>query len=105
MARRTADEDETTNEIVAKLENEEEDEETRPFPGGGRFSVSRARRTTREGWRVRRRAGGRVERKAEKRRVTNARDASPVERERKSTKTVSNQARRESSRRMTRLTE
>ena len=104
----SADEDgETTNEIVAKLENEEEDEEDEtvsPEAVVAKVCRERVERLVKTGSCDAALAGV-VERKAVEKvmaRHVNARDASFVERERKSIeKLVSNQARRESSRRMT----
>ena len=107
----SADEDgETTNEIVAKLERrsreeeEEEDETVSPEAVVAKVCRERVERLVKAGACDAALAGV-VERKAVEKvmaRHVNARDASFVERERKSIeKLVSNQARRESSRRMT----
>ena len=107
----SADEDgETTNEIVAKLERrsreeeEEEDETVSPEAVVAKVCRERVERLVKTGSCDAALAGV-VERKAVEKvmaRHVNARDASFVERERKSIeKLVSNQAKRESSRRMT----
>ena len=113
----SANEDgETTNEIVAKLENatrrsreeeeeeEEEDETVSPEAVVAKVCRERVERLVKTGACDAALAGV-VERKAVEKvmaRHVNARDASFVERERKSIeKLVSNQAKRESSRRMT----